>query len=846
MLSVLLVDDDPVLLDLARIFLERTGEFRVETAVSGPDAIRMLETMPVDAVVADYEMPEMTGIALLQLVRDRWADLPFLIFTGRGREEVVIEALNRGADFYLQKGGDPRSQFAELQHMIRHAVSQRMAGEEIQRRQARLDSIFRASPVGIGVVRDRVLLEVNQRICDMTGYTEAELVGTGARILYPTDEDFQYVGREKYRQIEETGTGTVETRWQRKDGAVMDILLSSAPIRAGDPSAEITFTALDITGRKQGEQAVRESEALYRTLTETSPDMVYLISTDGTIRYVNSVAAAQFLTTPSRIAGRRLEEVFDPSTAARHRKAMEAVISSGAMIRRELYEEFPAGGAWVGVRLSPVRDAAGRITAVLGLSHDITDWKGAEAQLKEAEERHRRLLEHSFDGVVIHSGGKIRYANPPAAAMLGAETPEQMQGMEVLDFVHPSSRAAVTNRIRRMSEEEDLVVPLMEEQFLALDGRVIDVEVIATSFTYRGSPAVQVVFRDITGRKQADKALRESEERFRTLVEESPLGMHMYRLEPDGSLVFTGANPAADGILGIDNRQFVGKTIEEAFPSFTGTALPDEYRRVVATGIPWRAEQVEYHDARISGAFEVHAFRTSPSTMASLFYDISERLRATAAVRAAQAKLALMNEITRHDVRNQLMAMQGYLALLSEGLQDGDATGLVEKIGRVGDAIAHHIDFMKDYQSIGADAPRWIPVQESIRSSWSAISRDGVGLELDLEGLEVFADPLLWKVFYNIFENSLLHGETVTEMRWSFRQSHGGTEIIFQDNGTGIPEGEKEKIFRRGYGKGTGYGLFLARQILSITGLSIRETGTPGGGARFEILVPGGGFRTAP
>jgi DNA-binding response OmpR family regulator len=130
-IAVLYVDDEPLLLGVAKIFLEQSGPFRVEIFRSVDRALERMHAGRIDAVVSDYLMPEMDGIGFLKIVRARWPDLPFIIFTGRGREEVVIEALNCGADHYLQKGGDPRAQFAELGHFILRAVERRRAAETI-------------------------------------------------------------------------------------------------------------------------------------------------------------------------------------------------------------------------------------------------------------------------------------------------------------------------------------------------------------------------------------------------------------------------------------------------------------------------------------------------------------------------------------------------------------------------------------------------------------------------------------------------------------------------------------------------------------------------------------------
>jgi CheY-like chemotaxis protein len=131
MFHILYVDDEPELLEIGRIFLEHSGQFTVDTITSAPAALSLLKTTSYDAIISDYQMPEMDGIAFLKTVRAADKNIPFILFTGRGREEVVIQALNEGADFYLQKGGESRSQFAELGHVITRAVERKRANETI-------------------------------------------------------------------------------------------------------------------------------------------------------------------------------------------------------------------------------------------------------------------------------------------------------------------------------------------------------------------------------------------------------------------------------------------------------------------------------------------------------------------------------------------------------------------------------------------------------------------------------------------------------------------------------------------------------------------------------------------
>ena len=148
-------------------------------------------------------------------------------------------------------------------------------------------------------------------------------------------------------------------------------------------------------------------------------------------------------------------------------------------------------------------------------------------------------------------------------------------------------------------------------------------------------------FRQQVGdQDRAEAALHESEEKFRKIVESSPMGIHLYNMVPDGRMIFIGANPAADAILGIKNNQLIGKTLEEAFPPLVNTEIPEQYRHVFTTGVPWQTEKINYQDDQIKGAFEVHAFRTIPNMMAALFLDITERKRTEEALRKSEEMLS--------------------------------------------------------------------------------------------------------------------------------------------------------------------------------------------------------------
>jgi signal transduction histidine kinase len=192
-----------------------------------------------------------------------------------------------------------------------------------------------------------------------------------------------------------------------------------------------------------------------------------------------------------------------------------------------------------------------------------------------------------------------------------------------------------------------------------------------------------------------------------------------------------------------------------------------------------------------------------------------------------------------------LSALNGYLELSRDIL--GDPVKLEEYITKeqtIASTMETQILFTKDYQDMGIKAPEWQNVHKNVDMAISNLPLRGITVETDSPSLEVYADPLLVRVFYNLIDNALRYGgEQMTAIRISSQESSRGLLVVCEDDGVGVPAGKKEAIFTRGYFKHTGFGLFLSREILSITGITIAETGEPGKGARFEITVPKGDYR---
>jgi signal transduction histidine kinase len=223
--------------------------------------------------------------------------------------------------------------------------------------------------------------------------------------------------------------------------------------------------------------------------------------------------------------------------------------------------------------------------------------------------------------------------------------------------------------------------------------------------------------------------------------------------------------------------------------------------------------------------------------------DITDKIQAEDACQRANRKLNFFNATTRHEILNQLTVLKGNLDLALMRDPPPETKTVLQKELAAADAIHALILFTRDYQDIGIQPPQWQDLTSVIRKACDGVRTGSVQVEIDIEGVQIFADKLLEKVFYHLIENAIQYGEKITRIRLSCDESFEELHIVCEDDGIGIPPGAKEKIFNRLFYKNTGLDLYLSREILSLTSIGIRETGLYGNGARFELRVPKGAYR---
>ncbi len=285
-----------------------------------------------------------------------------------------------------------------------------------------------------------------------------------------------------------------------------------------------------------------------------------------------------------------------------------------------------------------------------------------------------------------------------------------------------------------------------------------------------------------------------------------------------------------------DDRETVAGAVSEARTTIDpGYTAQLEHRIVRRDGgirhIAMRIGVKEYADGRVLRTYGTNQ-------------DITERRVVEDALQQANRKLGLLSDITRHDIRNQLVTLDGFLELLRLELPAGAYADYFSRIETASTNIADLIAFTKEYEQIGVQAPDWQDVRALVDDAGRDAVLGQVRLVNDLPAdREVFADPLIAKVFFNLIDNAVRHAGPISTIRFSAEESGDGVVVVCEDDGDGVPVDEKHLLFNPGYGKNTGFGLAISREILEITGIAIAETGKPGLGARFEMTVPAAGWR---
>jgi PAS domain S-box-containing protein len=629
-----------------------------------------------------------------------------------------------------------------------------------------------------------------------------------------------------------------------------------------------------------------ESEERYRTMVESQNEFITRFRPDGTHVFVNEAYCRYYNKRPDDIIGQRFIPSVPPDDYEPLRAHFASFTPECPDARMEHRIIMPDGGVrWQEWSDHAVFDMNDVIVEFLSVGRDITDRKLAEMaltsrndelaaayeeltavedqlrtnledlvksrqQLAESELRYRTVFETTGNAtVLLDEDTTISLANDGFARLSGYPKEEIENKKSWTEFVvkEDLERMIAQHNLRR--KNQNLALQHYRFRFVTREGGIRHISLAAD--TIPGTKKSVASLLDITDQVKMEEALRSSEELHRTIFETVPEGIAL----TDATGNITYASPAALELFGlVALEEAIGSSIFEwiapamrdeaksRFIRFMGSGSP---KSSFGTIFPMQKKDTTPFLAEVSSNVLLDP-DGKPRGMISILRDVSARIAAEDALKRATTKLNLLSAITRHDILNKITVLMGYIELSRQAKDLETVRDFLKKIDTIAGMLEQQIEFTKDYQDLGVKSPKWQDLSLVCSKAKSQLDLGKVRIIDEVAGVEIFADPLFEKVVYNIIDNALRYGGKITTIRISCSRENGYLTWIIEDDGVGIPVKDKHNIFNKGFGSNTGFGLFLAREILAITGMGIMETGFPGTGARFEIHVPHGNFRERP
>jgi len=727
-----------------------------------------------------------------------------------------------------------------LQAILEDVTERKQMKEKLAESEERFRSIVENSHGGIGIVDDGFKIKyVNDQVTRILGYSKEEMVGHDFRkFLHGYTQSLiqdRYVRRQNGEEI----PSQYEFEVIRKDGERRTVEMKVALLKDGQGRMHTMAEVLDITDRKKALVDFKESEEKFRDLAEQLPSMVF-INKNGRVVYVNKkcieimgYTEEQFYSSDfnfhSLIAPESIEVII--SAYKKHMKGEEVAPYEYTLVTKK-------GKKIEAIITTKLIKYCGE-NAILGIVTDITERKKMERDLRSSQERLSLLFQYAPDAYYL--------SDLKGSFVDGNKAAEELTGYRKDEIIGKSFLKLKLLPRRQMPKAVKLLArnalskPTGPDEFTLnrKDGTSVSVEIRTFPINVKGKTLVLGIARDITQRKEKEREVRENKEKFERLFMDNPEAA----VYVDSDFHILDANPRLQELFGYSSDEIKGRYINDLLVPEENLAEAEMLNKKANNGYV-------YHDTvrrRKDGSLVPVSISAAPITVedriigfVAVYKDISQLKKAERELKDTLEKLSVVGKLVRHDVRNKLSVITGNTFLAEKKLPDHHEVS--ENLREIESAVQQTVeifDFANAYEQLGIEELNYVDVERSFKETVLLFPDLHVNIVNDCRGLMVLADSLLQQVFYNLIHNSLKHGQKVTEIRTYYEEiGKNRLRLIYQDNGIGIPRAEKELIFKEGYGKGTGYGLYLIRKICEVYGWTIQERGKQGKGVQFTMIIP--------
>ncbi|HDQ05576.1 MAG TPA: response regulator [Candidatus Bathyarchaeota archaeon] len=713
--------------------------------------------------------------------------------------------------------------------------------DELRAAENRYHAIFDKAPLGILIVDSTgIAVEFNEEAHRQLGYSREEF-----RKLTVADYEVVESAEEikaRMKKVLKTGKDRFETKHRTKTGEIRDVVNIVQLIELSGKKFFQVITQ-DITERKRAEEALKESEEKYRELLNGMNDTAWVIDLDGNFIDVNDAAV--------NVLGYSREELLSmgPKDLSKNLPEAEvkALIDNMPKDEIQVFEaiHFTKDGKQIPVEISSSLVTYKGKQAILSIARDIAERKKAREQLRQSEERYRTVFENTGTAMCILEEDKTISMINRRFQELSGYSPREVEGKKWTEFVTKDHLERM-QRYHEIRRKRGRKAPTSYSfNFVDKKGQIRNC-MITVNLIPRTKKSVASIL-DITESKKAAKALWAAEKKYRKTILSANVGIIGY--SPEGKVKVL--NPKMEQMTGFKGSEI--PTLQDWFEKL----YPNEEEKLKIRD-KWLKKMSEEGEVKEGHAiittkdgkrrnFLFNGVRLESGDSIAFAEDITERKEAEEKLNEIMNELVTINEklgvvgrLTRHDARNKLSIIANNLYLAKQKLATNHSA--LEFLGDIESAIDQMekiFDFARNYEMLGVEELSYMDVGKTVEEAIMLLSgMNGVMLVNKCKGLVVMADSLLRQLFYNLIDDTLKHGEKVSQIRVYYEEGEDQLKLVYEDDGVGIPEDEKEKIFGEGYGKGTGYGLYLIKKICEAYGWTIRETGEHGKGAQFTMTIP--------